>query len=193
MNKSDREKKKYIRELIIMGLGLAIVVLTISYATVHATLDIAGISATRVVDWSVGFESAEVVSKTGSAEIVVPPTINGQNIHYEVNLKHAGDSIKIKAVVRNNGHLEAKLKSFDIFGVPTKYEDNINYSVTLEDGEFLHKGIVLKKVGSAREKDKLTIYINLSYDKMIEEGEGTRSFDLALGLNFIQNCEECSE
>ena len=56
MVKNKREKRRYVRELLIMAFMLALVGLTVSYATVNATLDIAGISAVRVANWSIGFD-----------------------------------------------------------------------------------------------------------------------------------------
>ncbi len=191
MKKSNREKNRYIRELVIMAIVLAAVGLTVSYAAVNATLDIAGVTVARVASWNVKFTSTEVVKKTGSAEVVQEPKIRGLNIHYEVHLEEPGDSVTIKSVVKNDGTLNAKLESYDIFGVPSQYQSNVSYKVSDENGEPLAKNTVLKG-GNAKEGKYMTVYITVTYEDYIYEGEGYKTFNLGLGLNFIQDCNNCS-
>ena len=143
MTKTNREKKKYIKELIIMAIILTFIGVGISYATVSVTLDIAGFASARVPSWNVKFVSTDVTNKTGSAEVIYEPRIRGLNIHYEVKLEEPGDSVTIKSVIKNDGTLNAKLESFDIFGVPSKYEENISYKVTDANGKALKEGTVL--------------------------------------------------
>ena len=111
-----------------MALVIALVVLTISYGVVHATLDIAGIKASNVGSWIIKFSSAEVVKRVGTAEIAKEPEIKSTSISYEVNLLNQGDSVTIKAVVTNYGNLNAKLSSYDLIGIPSQYEKNISYN-----------------------------------------------------------------
>ena len=188
MVKTKREKKRYVHELLIMAFVLALIGLTVSYATVNATLDIAGISATRIANWSIVFDSAEVFSKKGTAELVKGPEIKGSNIHYEVKLKNPGDSVTIKAVVKNKGTLNAKLSSFDVFGIPSQYEDYISYKVTDENNDFLYKGLFLSGEQSENDpKRYMTVLITISYDNLIiDEKQDSKVFNLGLGLNFAQ-------
>lgn len=189
MGKNKRENPRYVRELVIMAIILAVVALTVSYAAVNATLDIAGISAVRVATWKVEFDSASVVSKTGSAEVVYEPKISGSNVHYEVKLNEVGDSVTIKAVVKNKGNMDAKLDSYDIFGVPSEYRDNISYEVIGEDGKSLSIGTVLKGTNVQNESERdMPIYIKITYKKLIDYNNGLeKSFDLGLTLNFVQD------
>lgn len=194
MEKSKREKKRYIRELVIMAIILAVVGLTVSYAAVNATLDIAGISAVRVANWSVGFDSTKVLSKTGTAEVVYEPKIRGLNIHYEVRLHNPGDSVTIKAVVKNRGNMDARLVSYDIFGIPSEYEDYVSYEVTDENGQDLYTGKVLKGEKIKHNSERyMTIYIKITYDNQIYDNDNNyKVFDLGLALNFVQDCNKCS-
>lgn len=188
MEKSKREKKRYVRELIIMAIILAVVALTVSYAAVNATLDIAGVSAVRVANWNIKFDEASVVNQIGTAEIIYSPKIRGTNIHYEVRLNEVGDSVTIKAVVKNSGNMDAELESYDFFGVPSEYEDNISYKVTDEKGDKLSEGLFLPSSETEAAKRYMTIYITISYDKLIysNNDENYKVFDLGLGLNFVQ-------
>lgn len=188
MEKSKREKKRYIRELIIMAIILSIVGLTVSYAAVNATLDIAGFSSFRVANWGVMFDSASVVSKTGTSEILRHPVIKGSIVYYEVKLNEPGDSVKIKAVVKNRGNIDAKLESYDIIGVPSQYKDNVSYKVTDENGNSLAVGRVLKGSKLKDEGDRyMPVYITITYDQTIFDDENEyKVFNLGLGLNFVQ-------
>ena len=194
MEKNKREKKRYVREVLIMALILALVGLTVSYAAVNATLDIAGFSAVRVANWSVGFESTSVISKTGSAEVLQSPKIRGTNIHYEVRLNSEGDSVTIKAVVKNRGTLDAKLESYDIFGVPSQYENNVSYKVTDSNGKDLTEGTILKGSNPKANLERyMTVYITITYEDMIyEDSTEYKVINLGLSLNFVQSCEKCT-
>lgn len=193
MEKNGREKKRYLRELLIMAFVLALIGLTVSYATVNATLDIAGISAVRVAQWSVDFDMAEVLSKTGTAEILKEPDIKGSNIHYEVKLNNVGDSVKIKAVVKNNGTIDAELESYDIFGIPSEYEDYVSFKVTGEDNKPLEEGLTLKGSGNKNSSGRYTtVYLTITYEKTIyDNATGYKSFDLGLSLHFVQDGGKC--
>ena len=81
-SENSRENKRYIRELIIMALLVAIIGLTVSYAAVNTTLDIVGFTTTRVATWDVRFSSAKVVSKTEGASIIYPPRTDGLFVYY---------------------------------------------------------------------------------------------------------------
>lgn len=187
MGKSKREKNRYIRELLIMAIILAIVGITVSYAAVRVTLDISGFSAVRVANWDVRFDSAEVIKRVGTAEIVYSPRIRGTNIHYEVKLNNPGDSVTIKAIVNNKGNMDARLESYDIFGVPSQYEEYVSYKVIGENDEALEKGIILKGSGKDNESERtMTVYITITYEKTIYDNDDYKVFDLGLGLNFVQ-------
>lgn len=191
-SENSRENKKYIRELIIMALLVAIIGLTVSYAAVNTTLDIVGFTTTRVATWDVRFSSAKVVSKTEGASIIYPPRTDGLFVYYEVYLDEPGDSVTIEAVVKNNGNLNAKLISYDIFGVPTRYKDNVSYKITDKNGNTLEKNTILKGGKATEEERLMPIYITITYDEYIYEGEGYKTFNLGLGLNFMQDCSRCN-
>ena len=192
MKRDSVENKSYIKELIIMALVIALVVLTISYGVVHATLDIAGIKASNVGSWIIKFSSAEVVKRVGTAEIAKEPEIKSTSISYEVNLLNQGDSVTIKAVVTNYGNLNAKLSSYDLIGIPSQYEKNISYKVTDENGDPLNKNYLLKGNSINADDKSMTVFITITYDNTIYEGEGTKTFNLGLVLNFEQDCANCA-
>ena len=139
--------------------------------------------------------TAKVTEKVGTAEVVQTPRIRGLNVHYEVKLHNPGDSITIKAVVKNRGNMDAKLYSYDVFGVPSKYEDNISYKVTDADGEVLADNIILKGENVKSEKERyMTLYITLTYDNaIIDDNNDYKVFDLGLALHFVQHCEKCRD
>ena len=193
MSKTKREKNRYLRELLVMAFVLAIVGITVSYAVVNVTLEISGYSEFRVANWAVRFDSVSVANKKGTAEIIRSPRINGLNIHYEVRLNNVGDSVTLKAIVKNKGNMDAKLESYDLFGIPSKYEDYVSYKVTNEYGNSLEKGRILKGNGRNNEDDRyMTVYITITYEEMIyDNNDEYKVFDLGLGLNFVQNCSKC--
>ena len=190
--KNKRERSRYIRELLIMAILLAIIAVTVSYAVVNVTLEVSGVSSARVANWSVVFDSADVNKKTGTAEVIQSPRIRGLNVHYEVRLNNPGDSVTIKAVVKNKGNMDAKLESYDVIGVPSQYEQYVSYKITGEDNTTLTPGKILKgsKLKNASER-YMTVYITITYEQMIYEGNGYKTFDLGLGLNFVQSCDKC--
>lgn len=192
---SKREKTRYIRELIITSLFIAVLVLILSYVSVRTTLNISGFSSSslKVPEWSVNFDSVRVYAKEGTAEIISEPVIKGTDINYEIRLKKAGDSVTMVAIVKNKGGLDARLYSYDLFGIPSNYEDNITYTVTSDGKERLNEGIVLKGNSATRNQDRyMTVYITIAYEKTIfEQDAGSKQLNLALSLNFVQNCDKC--
>lgn len=193
MEKNKREKRRYVRELLIMAIFLAIIGITVSYAVVNVTLKVSGVSSAKIANWLVRFESTQIVDKKGTAEIVYEPRIHGLNIYYEVQLNNPGDSVTLKALVKNKGNMNAKLESYDLFGIPSQYKNHISYKVTGENGADLKPGTLLKGYKLHNELERyMAVYITVTYENPIyDSGYDYRNFNLGLSLNFVQDCEKC--
>lgn len=178
MKVNNRDKNRFIREILIMAIILAIVGLTVSYAAVNVTLDIAGFSSARVASWNIRFVDTEVTEKKGSAVVIKDPVIRGTNITYGVRLEEEGDSVTIKAVIKNAGNMNAKLDSYLISGIPDEYKDNVSYTVTDESGNSLKTGRVIRGGNATQLEKYMTVYITIAYKNMIPAGEGYKTFDL---------------
>lgn len=114
-----KSKKNYIAiVLVVLLLALAV-----GYAAFSQTLTISG-TANASGKWDVKFTDATITNSivTGTEANTVSHT--DTSVTVKVNLATPGDGAQIKAVITNNGSVDATLKNFNVIGM-TKVSDTL--------------------------------------------------------------------
>ena len=108
------EKERRIRILSIIALVIAVLGLTIAFASLSTTLKINGGAKVDAATWDVKFEELSSASTTGSASEIESPTISedGKKIeNMKVHLTKPKDSVTYTVYVANNGSINAEVTS----------------------------------------------------------------------------------
>lgn len=121
------DNNKGFQWILIALLTLAIVVMSVGFATYTSTLTVNGNVTAKGNPWSVHFDK-DSYSATGS-NVTVTPTIGNTSISYAVTLEKPGDKYTFTINVVNDGTIDANLKAITL-GAPTTAQDEyINYTV----------------------------------------------------------------
>ncbi len=106
------EKNRGVKVVAVIALIVAVVGLTIAYASLSTTLNITGSAQVNPANWQVEFENPTVDSKLGTAEGTAPTLAPPTTLHdFSVTLKKPGDSVVFKFDVVNKGDINAKLST----------------------------------------------------------------------------------
>ena len=173
------EKNRGVKVVAVIALIVAVVGLTIAYASLSVTLNITGSAKVTPANWDVEFENPAVdeESKIGGADGTAP-TLEGKTTlkDSQITLTKPGDSITFTFDVVNKGDIKAKLSTLTMPEVSAlTYEgtaleaqkttdentvkENIEYKLTDESGSEITDGgtLVLDTDSNQRKKMKLTM------------------------------------
>lgn len=159
---------------------VAVIGITVGFATMSRALAINGTTTVEPANWSVHFTNLRSTELTGSAAEVKTPTLTEKDTHmgdYEVKLSKPGDKAVYYVDVVNDGDLNAELTSVSI-ATPTitasnnetKDKDeqvvrsNLVYTVTYADGTPIVEGDTL-----TAENGKSTIKVVIEYNPAATE------------------------
>ncbi len=170
-----KEGKKILQTITVLSLLVAVLGITVGFASMSRTLTINGTTAVEPANWSVHFTNLKPVALTNSATETVTPTLSEVDTHmgdYAVSLTKPGDKAVYYVDVVNDGDINAALTSVTI-AQPTitatsttnkdadeaAVKNSLLYSVTYADGSAIASGDELvAKTGKA------TLKISIEYD-----------------------------
>lgn len=166
------EKDQKTKVVAVFALCIAILGLTIGFASFSTNLVINGTGTVKSSNWEVRFENLQAVQLTGNAGEVTAPIINTNDTNigdYDVTLNAPGDSVSYTFDIANNGTFDATITSVSI-PTPrctgtgdnatvdaTNVCNNITYSLNYSDGGAVNVGDTLAS------KEKKTVKLTLAY------------------------------
>lgn len=159
------KETRSIKILSIIALSIAVLCLTVAYASMSETLKITGNASFDTAASEVSFQNMQVET-TGSASYTLPTIINTSLRNYRVVIRETGDSVTLTFDILNEGvdaTLSTLFKEIPICtgtgDESTQDEDivcqNIEYSLTDEDSNIIQKDDLLRE-GSVR-RARLTL------------------------------------
>ena len=114
---------------------LLVIGISIGYAALSATLNIAGDTTIEKNTWDIHFENLQ---KTEGSVVATKDAViedKNTNINYLVALQKPGDFYEFKVDVKNAGTIPAKLSSTPtLSGLTDAQKVYTNYTVTYDDG-----------------------------------------------------------
>ncbi len=180
------EKERRIRILSIIALVIAVLGLTIAFASLSTTLKINGGAKVDAATWDVKFEELSSASTTGSASEIESPTISedGKKIeNMKVHLTKPKDSVTYTVYVANNGSINAEVTSIKTPTLTEKQKKYLEFSATYEDGNPIENSNII----NAGEKEKVIIKIRfkeeLEKEDLPKEGE---EIELSFEIEYVQ-------
>ena len=154
------EKKRTTMILAIIAIIIAIIGMSVSFASFSTKLDINGYAQMGSANWKIYFNNLSQAKLTGTAEELLHPEIRGESTSissFDVKLNSPGDSISYTFDIVNDGGFDAKLTTLNISkpvcrgsGESKEHDeelvcDNLEYTLKKEDGTTLSLGDVIEK------------------------------------------------
>lgn len=183
------EKERKIKLIAISALIVAVLGLTIAFASLSQTLTINGAATLDAAKWGIKFENLSSGKVVGDATIndtaiIAEDQITINNI--DVSLKTPGDSVTYTVDLVNEGTINAEIYSIEVPSLTEEQKKYINFKVTYDNGEEVKQGDILNK------ETKKNLTIKVEFKKDITESDLPKSgeeISLSYKLNFVQTDE----
>lgn len=182
--------KKRIKVLVVVVLLMAVVGLTIAFASLSTSLNIKGSAYLNAAKWGIKFENLSDPEIEGTATTVgtakIEETKSAGITGINVGLSTPGDKVTYTVDLVNEGTINAKIDNIEKTVLTEEQQKYLIFKVTDESNNEISDGKIL----SSGETKKLTITIE--YIRDINEEDlptETKTISLSYKLNFIQTDE----
>ena len=129
----DKKKKK----MVITTLVCVLVFIAVGYALLTQAIKV-GVEGTLNGVWDVYISDIKLKNSTGRAQEVNPASVSNKvNANFEVDLYMPGDSVEYEVTVKNDGNIDATLRT--ITTNATNTNEDIRFTHTIKQGEVLKK------------------------------------------------------
>lgn len=129
----DKKKKK----MVITTLVCVLVFIAVGYALLTQAIKV-GVKGTLNGVWDVYISDIKLKNSTGRAQEVNPASVSNKvNANFEVDLYMPGDSVEYEVTVKNDGNIDATLRT--VTTNATNTNEDIRFTHTIKQGEVLKK------------------------------------------------------
>ena len=129
----DKKKKK----MVITTLVCVLVFIAVGYALLTQAIKV-GVEGTLNGVWDVYISDIKLKNSTGRAQELNPASVSNKvNANFEVDLYMPGDSVEYEVTVKNDGNIDATLRT--VTTNATNTNEDIRFTHTIKQGEVLKK------------------------------------------------------
>ena len=129
----DKKKKK----MVITTLVCVLAFIAVGYALLTQAIKV-GVEGTLNGVWDVYISDIKLKNSTGRAQEVNPASVSNKvNANFEVDLYMPGDSVEYEVTVKNDGNIDATLRT--VTTNATNTNEDIRFTHTIKQGEVLKK------------------------------------------------------
>ncbi|HPF83211.1 MAG TPA: hypothetical protein PLV83_03465 [Bacilli bacterium] len=175
------KKDRQFRTLVVMVALVALVALSVGYATLSLNLNINGTTKVKKADWSILFNSLEtpVTVGTGKSEST---NLTDTTFTFGVSLVKPKDSVTYVWKVTNAGDVDAKIGTTPVVsGIDAATAANVSYALTYEDGSLIEAD---NKLPAGESK---TLKLVVSYNDVTTTAAADIDLTLSTTLNYVQD------
>lgn len=151
-------KERNIQSLAIIALAVALVVMSIGYATYTQNLKINGEATFTASKWDVHFNTA-TFNDTASNVTVTSKDVGNTTITYEVNLKKPGDTYTFEVDAKNFGTIDAVMQKVNMSGLTEAQKKYITYEVSYNGTKYTETTPGLSEALPAGESHKVLVTV----------------------------------
>ncbi len=182
------EKQRRIKVLSLCAAIIAVIGLTIAFATLSTTLSVNGMSYLDAAKWGIKFENLSEpsivgeASVTGAAKIEESKAAEINNIN--VSLSTPGDSVTYTVDLVNEGDINAKIENIEKTNLTEEQQKYITFTVKYKEND------TELKIGDILSKGEVKpLVIKIEYRKDLESSDLPKSaqeINLSYKLDFVQ-------
>lgn len=186
----DKGKKSQI--IVIIALVLVVVVMSIGYAAIGSELTANGNIELGVSKWDVhfvtsGYSESLTPTEGTSATHEFPTTTQ---MTYNVTLNNPGDTYEATVPIKNDGTIDAILKSISM-SISGTNSDHVTYDVTIDSTKYTSSNTNVMAHELSKNGGTYDVKIKLSYNVPTENEdllpEGATGITATLTLGYIQD------
>lgn len=115
-------------KVLIVALTVALVVMSVGYASFSAKLNVVGTTTVGASSWSVKFIDTSYSESTGSVT-AVGKTIKDDSFEYTINLSKPGDYYEATLNISNSGTFDAKMTGITMTALTSAQQKYLVYEV----------------------------------------------------------------
>lgn len=127
-------KERNIQSFAIIALSIALVIMSVGYATYSQTLNINGTSTFTASKWDVRFDTG-TFSETTTTKATTKD-VGNTTITYDVTLAKPGDKYSFTVNAKNFGTIDAKMTKITLSGLTEAQQKYISYKVSYNNVEY---------------------------------------------------------
>lgn len=127
-------KEKSVQSLAIIALSVALVIMSIGYATYTQNLEINGQATFTASKWDVHFDTATFQETTET--VATTKEVGNTSISYEVTLQKPGDKYQFNVNAKNFGTIDAVMNKVTMTGLTEAQKKYIVYTVSYNGTEY---------------------------------------------------------
>ena len=160
------EKGRKVKIISLCALLVAVLGLTVAFASLSQMLTINGSANVNAATWNIHFKNNIETSTEGTAKIITKPTLDDKTLsieNFEVSLTKPGDIATLMVDIINDGTLDAKIgnKIINGYEIPENDVDVEKYiDLVYEEADFDGDGVTTKE-----EKEKAAELIGPVYEE----------------------------
>lgn len=125
------ENKKNTQLVVIVALSIAILFMSVGFATYASQLTINGTARVGSTKWSVHYVDTTYAESTGS-QVATSKTINETSVTYGVTLNAPGEFYEFSIDVINDGNFDAKLSAITMSTLTEAQAKYLTYTLTYD-------------------------------------------------------------
>lgn len=154
------------KNILMLALVFCCCLLSVGYLTLISTAVIEGNIKLEPAKWNICFKNIKTIKTVGDARNYMKPKLNPHYISFYVDFKEIGDSITYNIDIANEGNIDAKLASINL------YSDNIDYIkyeyYDIDENEVLKSGektnirlkVTYSEISEKINEDKMMLVLN---------------------------------
>ena len=128
------ERQKSTQILVIAILSVAILTMSIGFATMTRNLTVSGNAHIEGSTWNVSFDTAAANTVVTSGSVTEnKPTVAGTSVTFDVTFDTFGQYYEFTVPVHNYGTYNAELDAIVMSTLTTEQDDYLNYTVSYTD------------------------------------------------------------
>lgn len=169
-NKKNQSRKGYLALLLLLGV-------TVGFATISTTLNIYGNTTTARQNWSIVYGAAQNAQATGKASnptVQVTPAGEGTNakVDFSVTLNEPGDSYTFEIPIRNEGSIDAILKTYTNTELTVAQAKYLDYTVEYKTAANAEAGQEVIAVNDGIQAgNNVVVVVTVTYKKDISAAD----------------------
>lgn len=125
------EKQKNTQIIVIAVLAVAILTMSVGFATFTETLNLSVNTTVGASKWSVAYDTTSYVESSGSVTVpVADRTLSGTSIAFAVNLAKPGDFYEFTINVKNGGTFDVNMTGLTMSTLDAAQQKYLTYKIT---------------------------------------------------------------
>ena len=175
-------QEKGLQNIIIVVLAIAVLVMSVGFATYSETLNINGTATFTAAKWDVRFDKS-TQNETSTLKSTTH-TVDDRAISYSVTLPKPGSTFTFTVNVKNYGTIDAALKKITMTGLTEAQQAYITHTVNYGGTTYTQTTDNIGTVLAASGNQSVTVTVTVSYNLAAANQLPEEDQEVSLNVSF---------